>query len=145
MKTLIALMVLVLVLSFAAFVGAQHGEHAQTAQGHMAHEKARDQKEVKEHVTLVGRVIDPVCTIRHNTMGADHKPCALFCAKQGIPLAILEDKTGKIYLAFPEGHGDPNERLLNFVEEHVKVTGTVYSQGGLTGIVVQKIEKISKK
>ena len=104
MKKLIGLIGLTLGLSYAAFVGAQHSEHGHTAQGHMEHKKAQKQKEVKENVTLIGRVIDPVCYIRHDAKGADHKQCALYCAKQGITLGILEDQTGRIYLAFPEGH-----------------------------------------
>ena len=144
MKKCIALIALALALSYASFAAAQHGEHAHTAQGHKEHEKAQEQKVVKENVTLIGQVIDPVCYIRHDAKGADHKQCALYCAKQGITLGILEDKTGKIYLAFPEGHGDPNEKLLDFVEEHVKIVGTVYSQGGLTGIVVKTIEKVDQ-
>jgi hypothetical protein len=143
MKKLITLTALALALSYAAFVGAQHGEHAHTAEGHKEHEQTQEQKQVKENVTLIGQVIDPVCYIRHDAKGPDHKQCALYCAKQGITLGVLEDKTGKIYLAFPEGHGNPNEKLLDFVEEHVKVTGTVYHRGGLTGIVVDKIEKVS--
>lgn len=95
-------------------------------------------------VTLIGQVIDPVCYIRHDSKGTDHKECALECAKGGITLGILEDQTGKIHIAFPEEHGDPNEKLLKFAEEHVKVTGTMYSRGGLTGIVVEKIEKVEK-
>jgi len=145
MKKLIALMLLGLALSYASFAAAQHGEHAHTAQGHMEHEKAQEQTKVEENVTLIGRVIDPVCYIRHDAKGADHKECALECAKQGITLAILEDKTEKVYLAFPEEHGDPNEKLLSFVEEHVKVTGVVYSRGGLTGIVVEQVEKVEKE
>lgn len=140
MKRLIILMVPVLALSYVALVGAQKGEHGAMDKGQMQHEKAKEQ----EKVTLIGQVIDPFCYIRHDMKGADHKECALYCAKQGITLAILEDQTGKIYLAFPEEHGDPNEKLLDFVEEHVKVTGTVFHKGGLTGLVVDKIEKASK-
>ena len=144
MKRLIILMVPVLALSYAALVGAEKGEHEHMDKSHMQHEMAQEQKQVKENVTLVGQVIDPVCYIRHDTKGPEHKQCALYCAKQGITLGLLEDKTEKIYLAFPAEHGDPNEKLLDFVEEHVKVTGTVYSRGGLTGIVVEKIEKVKK-
>ncbi|MFH1006036.1 MAG: hypothetical protein V1800_00875 [Candidatus Latescibacterota bacterium] len=145
MKKLMILMVPVLALSYAALVGAKEGEHEHMEKGAMKHEKAQDVTQVTENVTLMGHVIDPVCYIRHDTKGADHKECALICAKAGITLAILEDMTGKIYLAFPEEHGDPNEKLLAFVEEDVKVTGTVYHGGGLTGIVVDKIEKVEMK
>ena len=140
MRRLIAMTVLTVGVFYVSSVGVQSGEHGSMDKGQMKHEKAQAQ----EKITLVGQVIDPVCYIRHDTKGPEHKQCALYCAKQGITLGLLEDKTEKIYLAFPAEHGDPNEKFLDFVEEHVKVTGTVYSQGGLTGIVVEKIEKVKK-
>ncbi len=66
------------------------------------------------------------------------------CAKQGITLAILEEGTGKIYLSFPEGHGNPNEKVLEYVEERVEVTGTVHTAGGLTGIEIKTIKRAPK-
>jgi putative hemolysin len=141
MRRLIALMVLTPGLFYVALVGAQSGEHGSMDKGQMKHEKAQAQ----EKITLIGQVIDPVCYIRHDLRGADHNPCAVYCARQGITLGILEDETGKIYLAFPKEHGDPNERLLGLEEEHVKVTGTVYHKGGLSGVVIDKIEKAKKE
>ena len=123
-------------------VAQMHAKSGHEAQGHMEHEKS--QKKMKEGVRLVGQVIDPVCYIRHDSMGKEHKECVVVCAKQGITLGILEEGTGKIYLSFPEGHGSPNGKLLAYVEERVEVTGTVYTAGGLTGIEVKMIKGVPK-
>lgn len=143
MKISVMIGAFVLTTLFVSMVTAQmQGKQGHEAQGHMEHEKS--QEKVKEGVKLVGQVIDPVCYIRHDSMGKEHKECAIECAKQGIMLGILEEGTGKIYLSFPEGHGNPNEKLLEYVEERVKVTGTVYTGGGLTGIEVKTIKRAPK-
>ena len=95
-----------------------------------------------KEVTITGEVIGTVCYVRHDAKGEKHKTCALACAKQGIPLGILEDETNKIYLAFPKGHGDPNAAFVEYIAMHVKVTGVVSEKGGLTGIEVKTIEEV---
>lgn len=143
MKTSIVISTFVLGALLASMVTAQmHSEHGHDVPGHM-HDQPSGKK-VQEGVKVVGHVIDPVCYIRHDSIGKEHKACALECAKQGITLAILEEKTGKIYLLFPEGHGNPNEKVLEYVEERVEVTGTVYTAGGLTGIEVKTIKRAPK-
>lgn len=101
-------------------------------------------KEMSKNVTVIGEVIDPVCYLSHGSVGKEHKACAEYCVKQGIPLAILEEKTGKIYMSLPVDHSHPNAKLRDFIADKVKVTGTVYSKGGLTGINVQAIERVGK-
>jgi len=143
MKTSLWIGVFILGALFASIATAQmHSEHAHEEQGHMEHQAS--QKKVQKDVKLIGHVIDPVCYIRHGSIGKEHRECALECAKQGITLAILEEGTGKIYLSFPEGHGSPNEKLLEYAEERVEVTGTVYTAGGLTGIEVKTITRVTK-
>jgi hypothetical protein len=93
-----------------------------------------------EKVTVVGEVIDPVCYIRHDSKGMEHKKCAEYCAKLGITLAILNEKDDEVLLAFPEGHTDPNEKLVDYIARRVKVTGIIHERGGLKGIEVVSIE-----
>jgi len=92
--------------------------------------------------TIVGEVIDPVCYLSHGSTGKAHRKCAEYCVRQGIPLGILEEKTGRGYLSLPVDHSNPNAKLKDFIAEKVKVTGTVYSKGGLTGIHVKRVERI---
>ncbi|MDZ7262047.1 MAG: hypothetical protein ONB05_08080 [candidate division KSB1 bacterium] len=114
------------------------------------HEASEGQSQQHKHevpegeVSIIGEVICPVCFLRHDSRGKDHKECALTCAKAGITLAILEEKTGDIYLAFPTDHDNPNEKVLDYLTEKVKVTGKLYAKGGLKGLEVKTIEKVKK-
>lgn len=101
-------------------------------------------KTISKEATVIGEVIDPVCYLSHGSSGKEHKACAEYCVKQGIPLGILEDKTGKIYLSLPVDHSNPNAKLKDFIATKVKVTGTVYSKGGLTGIHVKAVERVGR-
>ncbi|MBI3951006.1 MAG: hypothetical protein HY314_11195 [Acidobacteria bacterium] len=123
------LIVLSVTLAMALGVYAQH---------------SHNDKGTSKDVTLVGEVIDPVCYLSHGSTGKDHMKCAEYCVKQGMSLGILEDKTGQVYVSLPADHSNPNAKLKDFIAEKVKVTGTVYSKGGLTGIHVKNIERVGK-
>ena len=123
------LIVLSITLAVALGVYAQHSHNS---------------KETNKDVTVIGEVIDPVCYLSHGSLGKEHQACAEYCVKQGIPLGILEDKTGKIYMSLPADHTNPNAKRKDFIADKVKVTGTVYSKGGLTGIHVKAVERASQ-
>ena len=93
-------------------------------------------------ISVVGEVIDPVCYLTHGSLGKEHKPCAEVCVKQGISLGLLEDKTGQVYVSLPADHSSPNTKLKDFIADKVKVTGTLYSKGGLKGIYVKNVERV---
>jgi len=121
------LIVLSITLAVVVGVYAQH-----------SHESKGESKDV----TVVGEVIDPVCYLAHGSTGKEHKPCAEYCVKQGISLGILEEKTGQVYVSLPVDHTNPNAKLKDFIADKVKVTGTVYSKGGLKGIYVKNVERL---
>jgi hypothetical protein len=54
----------------------------------------------------------------------------------------LEEKTGRVYLSLPVDHSNPNAKLKDFIAEKVRVKGTIYSKGGLTGIHVKRVERV---
>jgi len=113
--------------------GHEHGGRAESAQV---------TREEPTQVTVVGEVIDHVCYISHNSRGLEHKKCAEYCAKQGITLGILDEKTDEILLAFPIGHDNPNTPLMNYIAQRVRVTGKIHEKGGLKGIEIEKVEPI---
>ncbi len=121
---------LIFTFGYAQMKMHQHEEHQ--------HSGSIEGKEV----TITGHVIDPLCYVTMNMVGEKHKKCAVMCAKNGVNLGILEKDTEIIYLAFPEGHGNPNEKLMAFIEEDVKVTGNLWEKGGLKAIRIQKVEKV---
>jgi hypothetical protein len=90
--------------------------------------------------TFVGHVVDVSCYVSHGDIGEAHRQCAETCAKAGIPLAILDQQTGTLYLPLAKNHHEPaNKELLAFVEKNVRVTGTVTEKDGLKTIAIASI------
>ena len=115
--------------------GAQHEGHAH---GQVEKASAHDVQKDAD-VTIQGHVIDIVCYTRHAAIGEKHLACATTCANTGIPIGILEDKTGEIFLVFPAGHTNPNEKMMAFLEKDVTVKGMVHRKGGIKGITIADI------
>jgi hypothetical protein len=94
--------------------------------------------------TITGTVVDVSCKFGQGLSGDSHRQCAQICAGKGIPLAIL-GKDGKLYIptstAMP-GDGQ-NDRLKDFAEQQVTVTGTVFPAGGANAIQIASIERKS--
>jgi len=90
--------------------------------------------------TLTGLVIDTGCYLSHDTKGEKHIPCATRCAKDGVPLAILEDVTGTVYLPVALDHKNPNTKLIPFIEKKIKVTGSVLEKGAMKGVIIRTVE-----
>ena len=91
-------------------------------------------------LSFTATVIDTGCHMAHATKGERHITCATACAKAGVPLALLDEATGTIYLPVAVNHKNQNERLLPFIEKKVKVTGDLLEKGGLKGISLKTIE-----
>ena len=100
----------------------------------LAHEEPKGKA-----INVTGQVIDTGCYIAHGGQGADHAACAATCAKNGVPLAIV-DSSGKIYMPVAVDHKNQNARLMPFIEKKVKVSGTLLEKGGVTGIAIKTIE-----
>lgn len=61
------------------------------------------------------------------------------CANAGVPLAILDEASGKVYLPIAVDHKNQNAKLMPFIEKKVKVTGTLMSKGGISGIAIKTV------
>ncbi|MEJ2008948.1 MAG: hypothetical protein P8Z30_12470 [Acidobacteriota bacterium] len=93
----------------------------------------------KRTVTVKGEVVDLWCYMDHGARGPAHKACAVECAKLGNPIGIV-DAEGNVYVAVgSQLHQPDRERLIEKMAEHVTVTGTVVSRGGLRMIYVKSI------
>ncbi|MGH7700694.1 MAG: hypothetical protein ACREMJ_09295 [Gemmatimonadales bacterium] len=94
--------------------------------------------------TITGTVVDVSCKFGQGLTGESHRMCAQVCADKGIPLAIL-GSDGKLYIpttAAMPGDGQ-NERLKEFAEQEVTVTGTVFPAGGASAIQIASIRRKS--
>lgn len=94
--------------------------------------------------TITGTVVDVSCKFGQGLSGNDHRMCAQVCAGKGIPLAII-GTDGKLYIptstAMP-GDGQ-NDRLKEFAEQEVTVTGTVFPASGANAIQIASIQRKS--
>jgi hypothetical protein len=106
---------------------------------------ATSQDKKKQEITIRAEVIDTKCYISGsmgNATGEEHKECAIRCAKAGVPLGLLEEKTKTVYYAARlKGMAGANDILLPFVGEVVVVTGRLAERGGAKLILIDTIEK----
>jgi hypothetical protein len=89
-------------------------------------------------ITVTGLVVDTGCYLSHDSKGEDHTACATKCAKNGVPLAVVDEK-GKLYIAIGADHTNPNAKLMPFVEKKVKIDGTLIEKGGISGIAIKTV------
>ena len=91
-------------------------------------------------VSVNGYVLDSACAFTKDLKKPISPQCAQACAKAGSPLVILTDK-GTIY--WPIADSTPSsgqkEKLLPFAGQRVTATGKVYTRGGSTALVIEKI------
>ncbi len=93
-----------------------------------------------KEITMTSLVIDTGCYIAHNSKGEKHESCARACAKAGVPLALLDEASGTIYIPVATDHKNQNEKLMPFIEKKVKVTGTMMEKGGVKGFSIKTVE-----
>src|SRR5437667_6261659 len=58
---------------------------------------SKEAAKASKPVTLKGEVVDTGCYLGRGAHGEKHKECALKCASNGMPIALLTDK-GKLVL-----------------------------------------------
>ena len=86
--------------------------------------------------TVKGQVVDMSCYNKDTSnTGVDHKmpketkDCAVACAKDGQPLALLT-ADGKVYQISGGLAADKNAKLIAHISHTVEVTGDVMDHGG---------------
>ena len=100
----------------------------------------------KREVSVTGEVVDMQCYISGamgKSTGPEHKECATNCAKGGIPLGILDEKTGNLILTGQTKNAmkGANEMLRDFIAERVTVTGRMVEKGGVKLLLISKVAK----
>ena len=100
--------------------------------------------------TLKGQIVDQACYLKNKTanvgkdhkMPADTKDCAVACAKQGNPLALLTPD-GKVYQIAGELADDKNKKLVRHISHTVEITGDVMGSGDKLTIHASALKMIS--
>jgi len=95
-----------------------------------------DSSEVK----VTGEVIDTFCYMSMGAHGESHRQCGIGCAKKGIPVGIVENGTGNIYVLLPvkEDTALP-DGVINKMGQTATISGHVYSKGGSRFLTVETV------
>ncbi len=91
-------------------------------------------------VKVKGEIVDLWCFLEGGDHGADHKECAVTCAKAGNPIGLLTEK-GEIYVMMGmKDHQPGREVLIDKMAETVAVEGTLVKKGGVQVIYVSSVK-----
>jgi len=91
-------------------------------------------------VTLKGEVVDLWCYLEGGDHGAEHKQCAVECAKAGNPIGLVTDK-GDIYVMMGmKDHQPGREVLIDKMAETVTVEGTLVKKGGVQVVYISSVK-----
>jgi signal transduction histidine kinase len=90
--------------------------------------------------TVKGEVVDLWCYLEGGDHGANHKACAISCAKAGNPIGIVDSK-GNVYVAMGiKDHQPGREVLIDKMAQTVTVKGTLVKKGGTQVIYVKSVQ-----
>jgi hypothetical protein len=91
--------------------------------------------------SVTGTLEDSFCYVTLGAHGAGHKKCAMGCAKKGIPVALVEKGTSKMYILLPPKNAESlPDSVISKMEDEVTVTGDEYSKGGIAYITVKSVK-----
>src|SRR5881396_546459 len=93
-----------------------------------------------ETVTVKGEVVDLWCYLEGGDHGADHKKCAVACAKAGNPIGLVTEKDEVYVMMGLKDHQPGREVLLEKMAETVTVEGTLVKKGGVQVIYVSSVK-----
>ena len=89
--------------------------------------------EESKNGTVTGELVDTACYLKINAKGMGHQKCAIKCAKSGIPVGVLDEKSGKVYtIAVAAG------ALADSMAMTARVTGDIFE--GSHVIAPEKVE-----
>jgi hypothetical protein len=95
-----------------------------------------------KEITVTGEVVDLWCYLEAGARGAEHKACAIACAKAGQPIGIVDEKE-HVYLALngTDKHQPAKDMLTDKMAETITVTGKVINKGGIEAIFINTVKE----
>ncbi len=104
-----------------------------------AAEQGKDSLDASASKEVTGEVVDMMCYVDHNAMGADHgSKCGSKCIRGNGPVGIVSD--GKAYLIVGE-HKPINDQLADYAGKTITVKGKMAQRGGIAMIENAEIAK----
>ena len=101
-----------------------------------------------EKKTITGEVMDTWCYTSQIMGGSDfvigtsHHTCAVWCAAGGIPVGLLDQADGTVYMIMSLGQDSDsvaNSGLLDIQSHVITVEGTTYNLDGINYIMIDNI------
>ena len=71
--------------------------------------------------SVTGELVDTKCFLSMGAKGEGHKECAAKCAQDGIPVGVLDDASGKLYVL-----ANASGAFKDHMGHKVTVTGKAY-------------------
>ncbi len=91
--------------------------------------------------SVTGHLRDSFCYVGMGAHGASHQKCAIGCAKAGIPVVLVQDKTDNYYVLLPPKNAQPlPSSIIDKMEDEVTVTGQEYNKGGVRFLTVESVK-----
>src|SRR5687768_9803713 len=92
--------------------------------------------------TVTGEVIDSFWYAKSGIRGPAHAECGIKCARKGVPVALLEEKTRRVYVLLAPKDAEPvPAALINQMGRTIKVEGDLVVKGGATFLVVRSFTR----
>lgn len=110
--------------------------------GDNKHEEGSRAKKEKTVSTFRGEIVDILCNLSHGGQGEKHAACALKCIKDGLPVGLLEEKTGKVFLLVGNDHKSVQKKMEEFVAKQVEIQGKKVEGKGMGMIMVESVKAI---
>lgn len=88
--------------------------------------------------TVTGEVIESFCYAKVGVGGPSHAACGIKCARAGVPVGVVEEKTRRVFILLPAKHDAPlPSALIERMGRVVTIDGDVVVKGGATFLVVR--------
>ena len=105
----------------------------------LAAEPGKEDLDAAASKEVTGEIVDMMCYVDHNAMGAKHASCGEKCIKGGGPVGIVSD--GKAYLVVGS-HKPMNDELAPLAGKTVTLKGKMASNGGV--MMLENAEIVKK-
>jgi hypothetical protein len=93
--------------------------------------------------TFTGELIDTYCYAHSRVAGPGHAACALKCAKAGVPLGLIDDKTHRVYvLLLAKDAGPLPPALVALAGKRAAIDGDLLTTNGTTFLTVKSFAAI---
>ena len=94
-----------------------------------------------QSVSVRGEIVDSYCYAGRGIHGSPHTACALRCARKGMPLVLLEERSTRVYqLMPPKDETAMPESVVAAAGKVRTVTGRLFVNGGARYLMVDAIK-----